>query len=313
MTDTRYTYAVARIRALETNLLDRPTIERLMNEDASGVIRILKETEYSTAFNDIESPLDFEYGLNIELDRILSLLEKLSPEPEIIQKFRGVHDFHNLKVLLQAKFLNEAPDESISPLGLVHIDNIQKMIDGETVDLPEYLKQTYQKAIAAYEKKEQIEEIEDIIICASWNFLMSEIEKIQNDFLISLLKKQIDLINIRTFIRLKDIDAELVPNKLLPQGNLEPKFFIENLTEEWDVFFKQLNAKGYGDVVARGLNDWPQDKSLWKYELAADNHILKIIERVKLIYFGIEPLIAYFILKKIPESIFSLVNSGPKF
>ena len=184
MIDTRYTYAVARIRALETNLLDRPTIERLMNEDAAGVIHILKETEYSEAFNDIENPLDFEYGLNNELNRVLLLLEKLSVEPEIIQLFRVVYDFHNLKVLLQAKFLHEAPDASICPLGLAPVEEIEKMIDGEITDLPDYLKQTY---MSVHDKQEQFDELNDIINCASWNFLMTEILETKNDFLITLL------------------------------------------------------------------------------------------------------------------------------
>ena len=47
--DTRYAYAVARVRGMETRLLDRQWIERLLGETAEGALKALSDSAYQDA------------------------------------------------------------------------------------------------------------------------------------------------------------------------------------------------------------------------------------------------------------------------
>ncbi|UCE05897.1 MAG: V-type ATPase subunit [bacterium] len=301
MAVSQFIYAVARIRALENNLLDRATYERLLAEDANGVLRLVRETEYAEAFNDIEQPWDFERGLDNEQNRILTLLEKLTDNDRAIQLLRIGYDFYNLKILMVEKITGETQEQSLCHVGKLMVDDLKKILAEEHPDLPDYLQQTYHKAIIAIEKEITTSEVAAMVDREMWKFLQNEYDKLSNEFLTQLFQKQIDFVNIRTFLRLKDqvTDQELLAENLIDDGTLGVKFFQELYSEPWDIFFRQLQFKNYEDLVSKGLASWPEDRSLWQYERTVDDHLLKLLAKTKLIYFGVEALIAYYYFKKI--------------
>ena len=103
--DTRYAYAVARVRGMETRLLDRQWIERLLAETADGAVKALSDSVYQDAMVDIERPEDIEAGLERALAETLGTVSGISPEPELIDLFRIRWDFRNLKSIVKASVL----------------------------------------------------------------------------------------------------------------------------------------------------------------------------------------------------------------
>ncbi len=312
MAVSQFTYAVARIRALENNLLDRATFERLLSEDANGLLRLIRETEYVEAFNEIEQPWYFEKGLSNEQNRVLTLLEKLTDNDRTIQLLRIGSDFYNLKILMVEKITGESQEESLCPVGKLEIDDLKKNLAEEHPDLPDYLQEPYQKATIAIEKEKKALEVGALVDRELWKFFQNEYNKLNNEFLTHLFQKQVDFINIRTFLRLRDqaADQEVLSETLIEGGFLDLKFFGELFSEPWELFFRQLQFKNYGDLVNRGLPAWPEDRSLWKYERAVDEHLLKFFAQTKLIYFYVEPLIAYYYYKKIEMNMLRTIFVG---
>lgn len=310
MTDTRYTYAVARVRALENYLLDRPTVERLISsEDGARVLSMLRNTEYAEAFNDIENPFDFEDGLTNELCRVLSFLEVLSPEQHYIHLLRIPHDFYNLKILLETKYSGEPVDEPFSKIGLIPLENLQLMIEGKWRDAPEYLQQAAQQVIREMEKigdgsnSGEIFQISQIIDKVMWKYLISEAKKSKNAFLITYYQKQIDLINIHTFIRLAhaQVEATYLQQMLFDDGSISKDFFLKLFSKSWDIFSE---IKDYQDLVMDG---WAEERLFWKYEVVSDNHILDYLKQANLIFFGPEPLIRYYLLKEMETNLLRII------
>jgi V/A-type H+-transporting ATPase subunit C len=72
--DTEYAYAVGRVRALETQLLDNARIERMMDsEDPGELLRILQDTVYGQHISELSDPSDFERMLKKESARAFSV------------------------------------------------------------------------------------------------------------------------------------------------------------------------------------------------------------------------------------------------
>ncbi len=310
MTDTRYAYAVARVRALENYLLDRANIERLISaEDGTRALSILRNTEYAEAFNTIENSFDFEDGLSNELNKTLNFLEALSPEKHYIHLLRIPHDFYNLKILLETKYSGEPVDEPFSKLGLVPLENLQLMIEGKWIDAPKYLKEASQQVIMEMERVEEgsdngeVFQISQIIDKIMWKYLTSESKKNKNTFLITYYQKQIDLINIHTFIRLTHAQSETnyLHQMLFDDGSISKDFFLKLFTKSWDIFSE---IKGYQDLVMDG---WAEERLFWKYEVVSDNHILNYLKQANLIFFGPEPLIRYYLLKEMETNLLRIV------
>jgi V/A-type H+-transporting ATPase subunit C len=103
--DTRYAYAVARVRGMETRLLDRQWIERLLSETPAGVLKALGDSAYQDALAGVARPEDVEQGLEKALAETLQTIARVSPEPELIDLFRLRWDVRNLKSLIKASVL----------------------------------------------------------------------------------------------------------------------------------------------------------------------------------------------------------------
>ncbi|MEK7812632.1 MAG: V-type ATPase subunit [Candidatus Desantisbacteria bacterium] len=310
MTDTRYAYAVARVRALENYLLDRAAVERLISaEDGTRALSILRNTEYAEAFNTIENSFDFEDGLSNELHKTLSFLEVLSPERHYIHLLRIPHDFYNLKILLETKYSGEPVDEPFSKLGLAPLENLQLMIEGKWMNAPEYLKEASRQVIMEMERVEEgsgngeVFQISQIIDKIMWKYLTSEAKKSKNTFLITYYQKQIDLINIHTFIRLTHAQSETdyLQQMLFDDGSISKDFFLKLFSKSWDIFSE---IKDYQDLVMDG---WAEERLFWKYEVVSDNHILNYLKQANLIFFGPEPLIRYYLLKEMETNLLRIV------
>ena len=109
--DTRYAYAVGRIRVLETRLLNRDALQRMLEADSpQATLEALSDTEYEASFSKIESEWDFETALREEMERIYKLIDKLTQDRELTDILRIKWDFHNLKVLLKSKYLKSFAD-----------------------------------------------------------------------------------------------------------------------------------------------------------------------------------------------------------
>ncbi len=82
MSENKFLYSVTRIRALETKLLDRAKIERMIEaRNADEVIKVLYETEYAGSISEMKSVEDYETVLSKELSKTYELLREISPVP----------------------------------------------------------------------------------------------------------------------------------------------------------------------------------------------------------------------------------------
>ena len=104
----QFTQALSRIWVLETRLLDKAKIERMIEApDADDVIKILSETEYANVMGNVKRASDYEEMLSAELQRVYSLVYELCPVKDIVNLFSTKYIYHNVKVLLKGKFLGK--------------------------------------------------------------------------------------------------------------------------------------------------------------------------------------------------------------
>ena len=97
----KFTQAVSRIWVLETRLLDKAKVERMIEANSAGdVLRILNETEYSNVSATVKRPEDYEEILAAELKRVYDLVYEISPIKDVVKIMSLKYDYHNAKVLL---------------------------------------------------------------------------------------------------------------------------------------------------------------------------------------------------------------------
>lgn len=147
MAQTDFTYAVARIRFKETNLLTDNELEGLLTaKSCDEVIRILKDKGWGESAKD-ES---YEQLISSEENKLWNFITEVVPDKSVYSFLLVENDFHNLKVAVKAVTRNESCegmliDNAVTKPSLI-VDAVSKR---EYDRLPEYLCGVCQEAMSA--------------------------------------------------------------------------------------------------------------------------------------------------------------------
>ncbi len=128
-----YTYAAARVHALEPTLLNRQNLEQLLSaktyEECLHVLRSLG-WEGGTA----------EEILSLEAEKTWRLMEELLPEPELFQIFSLPADFNNAKAAVKSVVTGTKADRVFLPGGSVLPEQLLKAVEeNDFSGLPEWI------------------------------------------------------------------------------------------------------------------------------------------------------------------------------
>jgi V/A-type H+-transporting ATPase subunit C len=298
--DTRYAYAVARVRGMETGLLDRQWIERLLAEGAVGALKVLGDSAFQEAMSGVGRPQDVETGLIAALAETLEVVSRIAPEPELTDLFRVRWDFRNLRSLVKASLLKmPATDMGLTDgPGTVELAAMEKAVsENDYAALPDVLGDAARAAQDDYRDHGELARVDHLIDDAMWAHQLRVATSLGNAFLGSFFRTEIDLLNVRTFARVKTAggDEGDLAASLIEGGHLDRSFLKEYLGEPMEAFARGLEYGRYGSLAAV-FRDWSEERA-YRLELACDNVLLDAVEHSRREAYGIEPLVAFILVR----------------
>ncbi|HID95992.1 MAG TPA: hypothetical protein EYP53_08060 [Candidatus Latescibacteria bacterium] len=299
--DLRYAYATGRIRALESRQLRRQDIERLIEvRHPEEAVRILTEGGYGGELPRLEGWSDFEYMLEIQQRSVIDLLSELSKDTSISDLFLERYDFYNLKVLLKAKYSHQDLDHLLIGIGRTSIDLLKKAVmESDYRGVSGAIKDIIGWVDTVWEGMLDPQLIDVAVDNRMYDRFLSIVVPFGNRFLHDWLRLEIDLANLRTFLRLKWLGLEDIMDQVLVKGGtIEELKFLSLRGESWERVIEAFRKTGYADVVAEGVGHLLDASSFSRLESLSDGLIISFLRRAKLQPFGIEPLIAYVLLRE---------------
>lgn len=299
---TRYAYAVGRIRAIEKNLLDKNKLDKMLDaKSPEDAVKVLVEAEYGTSSGDLTSVYEYERLLNEETKKVFKLLNDIAPQPELFELFLLKNDYHNIKVLLKDEFLGQNNEHLLTSTGSISLTKLKYMLkEREMSDMPAIMRKAIEDSLDSFNRTRD-PQVFDLILDKACFAQMIEIAKdTENEFLLGLIIRTIDLANIKTFLRVKNLKKswDFLQNVLLLGGKIDKDIFVKNLQDSLDNFINALRNSAYGQLCEEGITDYINSGSLAKLENLSDNFIMSYVKKAHYISFGIEPLIGYLIAKE---------------
>jgi len=296
--DTRYAYAVGRVRALETKLLSKADFSRLLDAaDFAQALRALAESGYPVT----EETRDYEQVLMAEQKEVLSLLGDLSEDESLVELFRRRYDYHNLKVLLKGKYSHQDLEQALIDLGLMPIQKLAEAVMGGEVDaLPETLGRAVTAAESAFALTRAPQELDVGVDQEQYAYMSEVLRQLNNSFLQTWLTWEIDLINITSFLRLRWLDENLksLERDMLPGGSLDATFFRQIREEPWETLAQSFQRTPYGQGIADGISKLKTKKTFAALERSCEDIMIQLLKRSRETSFGVEPVVAYVLLKE---------------
>ena len=310
----KFTQAVSRIWVLETKLLDKPKVERMIEApSASEVLRILNETEYSNVSANIKRPEDYEEILTAELKRIYDLVYEISPVKEVVKIMSLKYDYHNIKVLLKGKVLDKDLSSMLIKLGSLDLQEIKRKIDGDNLkSLNGIIGKGAQEAMKVFEETKDPQKI-DIIVD---KYMYKELVEIKNNlnykFIDNLVKAMIDSTNVRTLLRIKKQNKgrDFAREVIVDGGVIDSSKLISLLNESPENIMSKLQSTIYSDLIKEGFEGYISNESVSLLEKLSDNYIMKLMKGSKLVTFGPEKILSYIYAKETEIKVIRIIMVG---
>lgn len=298
----RYAYAVGRIRAMETRLLDRGKIERMVEaKSAEEALKVLGESEYGEYLADLGSVHQFEKMLDAELRRIYLELRKISPDTELVGLFAKKFDYHNLKVLIKANKLGEKRDELLVPdVGNISLNELIRAVsDDDYSNLPPRMRQAAEKLSEQFRLEADPQLVDLLLDRAMYDEIKEAVNTMNSPFLKGYFTNLVDLLNIKTYLRVRRTNRpkDFLEQALLPKGDVDMTKLVQ-LAEPLEVLVDRLMFSRYAQVVEEGIQTYQKTDTLTRYEKLADDHLIKYAKQAKYVTFGPEPIVGYLLAKE---------------
>jgi V/A-type H+-transporting ATPase subunit C len=294
--DTDYLFASARIRALERTLLNRERIDRMLDaRTLEDSYKVLAESEYG---DGQELPVDqYETLLAQEHQKTFDLVRSL--EPRLMPLLELQYDYLNAKILLKAEFLG-IDDYLTSDLGSFPLDKMKTGLSERTfVDMSPTMKEAVMQAIDSFGKTGDPQIIDLILDAATFEEIRLMKDVFDNPYINGYISREIDIVNIKTTIRLKQQNApkENFQKLFVEGGTLDLSKFLSHFDEDFSNLVQAFAYTDYGKMLEAalpGLNEG----NLGAFEKLCDDYRMEQLKSAKYVPFGIEPLMAYAIAKE---------------
>ncbi len=290
--DTDYLYLSAYLRAMESQLLTRERLERMLearsNEDAA---KVLTECGYEGL-----EPLtagNLEESLRKSRQDTFALVSEAAPDPAIVDLFRLKYDYHNLKAIVKCAATGQDPERLLMAGGRVEPAVLRDAVARDELEnLPEDLREAIPQARELLSATGDPQKSDFFLDRAWYKVLTATAEKTRSEFLKGYAALLIDSANLRSAVRTLRMkkDRSFLERVLSPGGTVSTEAIADAVTagDSLEPLFPDSlqAAAALGDQIRDG---GPQTA----FEKACDDAVNEYLRQAKMVPFGEQVLAAY--------------------
>ena len=295
-----YTYAVARIRAKEKDLLSGYDMERLiLAKTYDEAIKILIEKGFN--FDHAKSVEDF---IKNETEKTYSLVKKLAPKDVVLNIIFYEADFHNLKAAIKKELSGENLGNIFYDYGSVSkfliIDAVKMR---EFSQLPDFLREIAELSFRVFNETKDGELLECMIDKAYLEEILALGKKAKSNSIKNYCEIKVALLNLKIAAR--------------GQKNGKGKEFFQKALAECE----SISVSSLTDVAALGKDELldyiiksPYSDAIeaFKHSGAAfekwsEDRLMKEIKKEKYNQFTIAPIFSYLVAKRTEIKMIGLI------
>jgi len=305
----RYGFAVGKIRVLETRVIDRAALERLLDAHTfAEQKRLLSETPYGRFLEGADTPEAVERALDEALQSWFGFLDEAELPAEVSNFFLVQYDYNNLRAAAKARLLSAPLTGLLTGHGSVPVELFSAdlgKLPGGLGELARALSDTDDED--ARSTTEALLAVDNAVDAGMFAEMARLAAASRSRFLVDYTRLRIDLANVRTLVRgtIAGLHAARIAGSLMPGGSIELKAL------------SALAGASSTDVVAalrarhelRALPD-ADLRDPDALDVAVESLALAAIERGRRGPIGPEPVIAYVLARQVEVSLLRVLLLG---
>lgn len=292
MNELEYTYAVARIRALEGSLLTQNVIEQLMAcQNETQCLQLLSEK----GWGDPADMQDSAQMLQREEEKIWEVISEVAPELSVFDVMSYTKVFHNLKAAIKAVCTGDEErnifyqDSSISGAQMLEI-----IKNKEFWRLPETMAGAAQEAYDALLHTGDGQLCDVIVDRAALEAIYEAGKKAEDAIIRDYAESTVAIADIKIAVRAQKTgkSPEFLKRALAPCDSIR----VETLAKAVANGMEAIRDYLLGTVYAAGAEALEESPSA--FERWCDNRMIETMKPQKYQAFSVGPLVAYIVARE---------------
>ncbi|WP_418751865.1 V0D/AC39 family V-type ATPase subunit [Frisingicoccus sp.] len=292
MSKTQYTYAVARIRALEVSLFSASTIEQLIAcKDLESCLRFLQDKGWGG--NDV--PMDADAILTREREKIWETIGEMHVDMDVFNVLSYTNWFHNLKAAVKEVCTGKSGANIFYEGTPIPKEEMLRIIrEKDYKALPENMQAAAEEAVETLLHSGDGQLCDIIIDRATMEAIKEAGRQSQDDIIRDYAESTVAVANIKIAVRSSKTAKSLdfMKRAMAPCDSLNVDGLARAALAGMDSIIEYLSGNGYLEG-ALALKESPSAFERW-----CDNRIIQTIKPQKTNPFSIGPLVAYVIARE---------------
>jgi V/A-type H+-transporting ATPase subunit C len=266
-------------------------------ENYDSAVEILSGSEYAPP-QDSSGLLDMENVLLTQRSAVRKLFAELMIDRQIAELAMVRDDFANLRLALRRKLTEKPIGVDYSDDGNIPAEDFEHIFEEENYEpLPYHMKEAIEDAVLAYYQNRDIRQVDYALDRKHYEYKLQKADESKNVFMTELFKMQIDLINIRTMLRLKFTGSPL-RDVFLEGSYIDTHRLRHAADSDYEAIKILFASTQYSDVVETGINYIVSNSSFLMLEQKCEEHLTGYLKLTDLITAGPQPVIAYLLMKE---------------
>ena len=292
MSKTQYTYAVARIRALEVSLFSASVIEQLIAcKDDEACLRFLQER----GWGGTDVPMDADAILTREREKIWETIGEMHVDMDVFDVLSYASWFHNLKAAVKEVCTGKSGANIYyegTPISGEEMVRIVKEKDYKA--LPENMQAAAEEAVDILLHSGDGQLCDVVIDRATLEAVKEAGRSSRDEIIRDYAESTVAVANIKIAVRASKTakSLEFMKRAMAPCDTLNVDGLAHAALAGMDSIIEYLNGNGYAEA-AEALKDSPSAFERW-----CDNRIIQTIKPQKSNPFSVGPLVAYVIARE---------------
>ncbi len=296
-----YIFADAYIGSFVRNLMSKQDLIRLVQaKDIQSVQAILQEFGYGDA-KELDGG-DIEFFIRREQSKLFKLIYNSLPERSELSFMLLPYDYHNVKVCIKSELLGLTPDDNyLVSAGDIDWRKVVAMVrERNYISMSSKMKEAIEEAFDRFARSKDPQEIDIVLDTACYEEMLERVNELDNEYLIGLVKRQIDLINLKSFVRMRMLNKawDFFKRIFLTGGEVPLDIYVSGYDDSYDQIAERLSPFGLDKVLIKGTERLKEDDDFSYLEKMADDHLMEYIKKAKYESFGIEPIVGYWMAKE---------------
>ena len=310
-----FMFTNADVSCEEGKLLSRSDLMRLAeSKTKKHAFELLRDFGYNNG-KDLDENKGYEYYIDKEQHKYHKLINEVVPHREDLRLFLVESDYHNLKVILKSEFMEVGEKPFLLNAGSIDSSRLEVLVRGRNyIFFSDVMKRAILEATEMFSKSGDPQEIDIIFDKACYREMIEaakrngtenlvdevdDVTDIEDPFLLRYVEKKIDLTNLKTFMRLRQINKPVAffMKLFLKDGQLSENIFTSCYEEPFTVIAEKLAPYGLKELVNEGGKDLKDTGSFSLFEKLCDNDLIKFIKQQKYEPYGISSTAAFLLAK----------------